>query len=80
MDPAHVPVPRFLPGPAGGAERPADYYESVARLDAGVGLVLEELRKAGREGETLVVYLSDNGMPFPGAKTATSTTRGSAFR
>ena len=69
VDPAHVPVPRFLPDLPEVRTDLADYYESVARLDAGVGLVLEELRKAGREGETLVVYLSDNGMPFPGAKT-----------
>ena len=69
VDPALVPVPRFLPDLPEVRADLADYYESVARLDAGVGLVLEELRKAGREGETLVVYLSDNGMPFPGAKT-----------
>jgi len=69
VDPAHVPVPRFLPDLPEVRRDLADYYESVARLDAGVGLVLDELRKAGREGETLVVYLSDNGMPFPGAKT-----------
>jgi len=69
VDPARVPVPRFLPDLPEVRADLADYYESVARLDAGVGLVLEELRKAGREGDTLVVYLSDNGIPFPGAKT-----------
>jgi N-sulfoglucosamine sulfohydrolase len=69
VDPARVAVPRFLPDLPEVRRELADYYESVARLDAGVGLVLEELRQAGREGDTLVVYLSDNGMPFPGAKT-----------
>lgn len=69
VDPASVPVPRFLPDLPEVRADLADYYESVARLDAGVGLVLEELRESGREGDTLVVYLSDNGMPFPGAKT-----------
>ena len=68
-DPSRVPVPSFLPDAPEVRADLADYYDSVARLDAGVGLVIAELRKAGREGDTLVVYLGDNGMPFPGAKT-----------
>src|SRR5262249_18466998 len=47
----------------------ADYYQAVSRLDHGVGLMLETLRKAGRAEDTLVIFLSDNGIPFPGAKT-----------
>lgn len=69
VDPAVVRVPLFLPDLPEVRADLADYYESVQRLDAGVGLVTEELRRAGREGETLVVYLGDNGIPFPGAKT-----------
>ena len=46
----------------------AQYYESVSRLDSGVGILLRELRDAGHEEDTLVIYLSDNGRPFPGAK------------
>jgi N-sulfoglucosamine sulfohydrolase len=69
VDPSSVRVPAFLPDLPEVRADLADYYESVQRLDAGVGLVLDELRKAGRERDTLVVYLSDNGMPFPGAKT-----------
>jgi N-sulfoglucosamine sulfohydrolase len=33
-----------------------------------VGILLRELRSAGHENDTLVIYLSDNGRPFPGAK------------
>jgi N-sulfoglucosamine sulfohydrolase len=47
----------------------ADYYESVARLDHGVGLVMKELEAAKKLDDTLVIFLSDNGMPFVGAKT-----------
>src|SRR5262249_12701860 len=47
----------------------ADYYESVTRLDHGVGMILRELEVSGRAGDTLVIYVSDNGIPFPGAKT-----------
>uniref|UniRef100_A0A672Q6R3 N-sulphoglucosamine sulphohydrolase-like n=1 Tax=Sinocyclocheilus grahami TaxID=75366 RepID=A0A672Q6R3_SINGR len=35
----------------------------------GVGLVLQELRDAGFENDTLVIYSSDNGIPFPNGRT-----------
>jgi N-sulfoglucosamine sulfohydrolase len=34
-----------------------------------VGLLLDELEKSGRAKQTMVIYVSDNGMPFPRAKT-----------
>ena len=36
---------------------------------AGIGLVLQELRDAGYENDTLVIYSSDNGIPFPNGRT-----------
>lgn len=36
---------------------------------AGIGLVLRELRDAGYENDTLVIYSSDNGIPFPNGRT-----------
>lgn len=38
-------------------------------LSAGIGLVLQELRDAGFENDTLVMYSSDNGIPFPNGRT-----------
>ncbi|XP_016138154.1 N-sulphoglucosamine sulphohydrolase-like [Sinocyclocheilus grahami] len=38
-------------------------------LIIGVGLVLQELRDAGFENDTLVIYSSDNGIPFPNGRT-----------
>ena len=35
----------------------------------GIGLVLEEIRKAGKEDNTLVIYSSDNGISFPLGRT-----------
>jgi N-sulfoglucosamine sulfohydrolase len=35
----------------------------------GVGLVLKELADAGYEDSTLVIYTSDNGVPFPSGRT-----------
>ena len=68
-DPAEVIVPPFLPDtPACRAEL-AQYYQSVSRIDAGLGRLIEILKQAGKYEETLILYISDNGIPFPGAKT-----------
>jgi N-sulfoglucosamine sulfohydrolase len=41
----------------------------VSRLDQGVGKLIEVLKEAGQYENTLIVYISDNGIAFPGAKT-----------
>jgi membrane-anchored protein YejM (alkaline phosphatase superfamily) len=35
----------------------------------GVGLVLQELKAAGFENNTIIIYSSDNGIPFPSGRT-----------
>jgi N-sulfoglucosamine sulfohydrolase len=35
----------------------------------GVGLVLDELRKAGKADDTLIIFSSDNGISFPNGRT-----------
>lgn len=42
---------------------------NVYRMFVGVGLVLEELKNAGHQDDTLVVYTSDNGPPLPSGRT-----------
>jgi N-sulfoglucosamine sulfohydrolase len=67
--PERVVVPPFLPdNPATRAEL-ASYYQSVSRLDQGIGRLIEVLKEANQYDNTLIVYLSDNGVAFPGAKT-----------
>ena len=68
-DPAKVIVPAHLPGLPEVRRDLADYYESISRLDSGVGLMLDALRETAHDDDTLVIYMSDNGRPFPGAKT-----------
>jgi N-sulfoglucosamine sulfohydrolase len=67
--PGEVIVPPYLPDRPEVRQDLAGYYESVSRLDQGVGLAIQALEQTGRRDDTLVIYLSDNGMPFPGAKT-----------
>ena len=67
-DPADVPVPGFLPDVPEVRDDLADYYQAVSRFDTGVGAILDVLAESGRAEDTLVIVMSDHGMPFPGAK------------
>jgi N-sulfoglucosamine sulfohydrolase len=66
--PDDVLVPAHLPDLPQVRADLAEYYQAVSRMDAGVGLLLKELERSGRADDTLVIFLSDNGRPFPGAK------------
>lgn len=68
-DPAEVVVPPYLPDTPQARAELAEYYQSVSRLDQGVGRLVEILKEAGIYEETLILYISDHGIAFPGAKT-----------
>ena len=60
-----VLVPHWLPDTPATREDIAAQYTTLSRLDQGVGLVLRELQMAGHTEDTLVLFTSDNGTPFP---------------
>ncbi|MBQ15979.1 MAG: hypothetical protein CMJ65_02515 [Planctomycetaceae bacterium] len=64
-----VPVPGFLPDLPSIRQELSEYYASVHRADQIVGSVLRALDEAGVRDNTLVMFLSDHGMPLPFAKT-----------
>ena len=66
--PSDVVIPSHLPDLPGVRADLAEYYEAVSRMDTGIAILLRELKESGHEDDTLVIYLSDNGRPFPGAK------------
>jgi len=68
-DPDEVIVPTFLPDNEATRQELAQYYQSVSRLDQGFGQLVENLREAGVYENTVIIYISDHGMAFPGAKT-----------
>ncbi|VGO19579.1 sulfatase family protein [Pontiella sulfatireligans] len=63
-----VRVPPPLPDLPGIREDLAKYASSLRRLDDTVGACLNVLKETGREHSTLVIFVSDNGMPLPYAK------------
>ncbi len=68
-NPDDVTVPPFLPDTAECREEIAQYYQSVSRMDQGVGRLMEMLKRARLDDNTVVMYISDNGIAFAGAKT-----------
>src|SRR5262249_1085394 len=68
-DPKDVLVPWFLPDQPEVRTELAQYYQACSRADHGVGLVMQALKETKKADSTLVMFLSDNGIPFPGAKT-----------
>ena len=64
-----VIVPPFLPDSPECRAELAQYYQAVSRVDQGVGRLVEILKEAGVYDDTYVMYISDNGVAFPGAKT-----------
>lgn len=61
-------VPGFLPNIPDIRDEVSDYYSSVRRCDDSVGAILTALEESGQAENTLVIFLSDNGMAFPFAK------------
>jgi len=68
-DPEKVVVPDYLPDIPECRAELAQYYQSVSRVDQGVGRLIDVLKQAGQYDNTIVIYISDNGIAFAGAKT-----------
>lgn len=67
-DPAKVKVPPYLADTPASRADMARYYDAIARMDTDIGRFMAELESRGMVDNTLVIFLSDNGMPFPRAK------------
>ena len=68
-DPSEVEVPYFLPDTPVVHSEVANMYKTISRLDQGVGLMMQALAEFGVLDNTLVIFTSDNGIPYPAAKT-----------
>ncbi len=70
-NPNNVIVPYFLPDNNETRRELAEYYQSISRIDQGLGVLMKLLEESGKAENTIIIYISDNGMAFPGAKTTT---------
>ncbi|MBS0210729.1 MAG: sulfatase [Planctomycetes bacterium] len=69
FDPAQITVPTWLPDLPEVRQELAQYYAAINRLDQKVGALISMLKATKQYDNTLIVFISDNGPPFPGAKT-----------
>ena len=69
FDPNEVTVPSFLPDTPETRAEIAQYNQSCARIDQGFARLIQMLKEAGVYDKTLIVFTSDHGMAFAGAKT-----------
>lgn len=67
--PEAVIVPPYLPDTPEVRKELALYYDEIARLDGYVGKIIAELEQQGIADNTMILFFSDNGRPFPRAKT-----------
>ena len=67
--PEEIEIPRFLPELPKIRLEIAEYFSSVKRLDDTVGKILQALEEEGVAENTLIMFLSHNGIAVPFAKT-----------
>ena len=60
-DPASIALPPFYPDAPWPRQQLAAYYDEVGRLDASVGKVLQTLADRKLAGNTVVIFMGDNG-------------------
>lgn len=70
VDPNHVLLPPMLHDTPENRSDMADFIQSVLVVDACVGKVLRALAESGRDRDTVVIFTTDHGIPFPEAKSA----------
>lgn len=73
LEPPHkhsdVIVPPHLPDTRDVREDLRLYYDEIGRLDSYVGRLVRQLKRQGVDDNTMILFISDNGRPFPRDKT-----------
>lgn len=67
--PEDIIVPKFVQDTPAARKDLSAQYTTISRLDQGVGLILKELELSGNIDNTLIIFTSDNGIPFPNGRT-----------
>ena len=68
ITPEEATVPSFMEDLPEIRQEMAQYYNGVQRLDLSFGHAIAALQASGELERTIVIYVSDHGMPFPFAK------------
>jgi arylsulfatase len=68
-DPKDAIIPPYMVDTPTTRADLAQYYDEVSRLDHYVGAVMEELKNQNQLDNTIILFMADNGRPFPRCKT-----------
>jgi len=68
-DERKLTVPAHLPDTPTCRAELAQYYQAISRTDAGLARLISLLKESGQYDKTVILFASDNGKPWPGAKT-----------
>ncbi len=71
VDPRAISIPKYwdIPNWLDIREDVAKYYSQAAGMDKIIGEILDHLESLGLADRTMVIFISDNGPPYPGCKT-----------
>jgi arylsulfatase A-like enzyme len=67
-DPKSVKVPPFLPDNEIFRKELADYYGAINSVDITIGKIIKMLEETDLKKNTLFIFTTDHGIPFPRAK------------
>jgi len=68
FDPENIGVPDYLPDRPAVRANLAMFYQNIKTMDENIGRLMAAIRADPRLENTLVIFTTDHGAPFPGAK------------
>ncbi|MFX1430463.1 MAG: sulfatase [Promethearchaeota archaeon] len=68
VDPTKVKIPPYLPDHHVVREDLANYYSVIHVIDNKIGVIMENLEEYGLRDNTLFIFTTDHGEPYPRAK------------
>ncbi|MCH5714805.1 sulfatase-like hydrolase/transferase [Niabella hibiscisoli] len=68
FDPSQLNLPEYLADTKETRQALAAYYQSIGEADRMLGEVMQALDRSGQAGNTMLMFLADQGAQFPGAK------------
>lgn len=68
FNPDDIEVPGYLPDNGDVRRDIADFHQAILEMDSAVGSAIEAIDKSALADNTIVIFTTDHGVPFPRAK------------
>lgn len=67
-NPDSLKIPFYLPDIPETRAELSQYFQAISRIDEGIGHIIKMLKAKNMYDNTIIIFTSDNGAPFPGGK------------